>query len=76
MGSLAGKTEDFDLGLDDNDPFPLVVEKLSTVIHDHIKIPYPLEKLKSGEHKDELHSLVMHLATAKIGNKIVIHALL
>lgn len=61
--------------LSDNDPFPRVVELLSASIHDNVKIPYPIEKLKFGDHKDELHSLLSHLAT-EVGNKNIIHALL
>lgn len=67
-------TED-SYGLGDNDPFPIVVERLSSAIFDHVTSPYPLAKLKCGDHKDEIHSLVNHLSS-KAGNRNVIHALL
>lgn len=62
-------------GIGDDDPFPIVVDRLSSAIFDHVTSPYPLEKLKFGDHKDEIHSLVNGLAS-KAGNRKVMHALL
>lgn len=62
-------------GIGDDDPFPIVVDRLSSAIFDHVTSPYPLEKLKFGDHKDEIHSLVNELASTA-GNRKVMHALL